>query len=427
MKMNIFSRTLAWLLPVAVLSSCQPEEFSLEGNASQANFTFTVTPASLPDTLPFQSTVRFTNTSQDAFIFRWSFGDNSQRSLERDPVHVYRVGGTYSVTLTSVGTAGNNSITRQVTVPDPCSNAAFEALTGCGNKQWVFSAASDAIRVLSADASEVFFAGPAAGCQGDDVYTFSVSGALSYDAKGSTFVANEGPAPYSCQVAQPNATSFRMIARAGQRPAILLSTAGLNRNPFLGTTDPVQGNLYEIMNFTDETLTLRGRLLDGALIEVKFQVGTSIGAVKQLLTGGSSKNWRLDPTPGANTIIVGTEGNPAEFFGGGALAECQETDVYTFTSDDRVIYNANGSTFIAPGFFCGEDRSFSAPYQFGGVTGGAAGQAQISLGNNNLFIGITDRAPENIYRIMEINQNVMILRAGNGSGVVHTMRFIAVP
>jgi hypothetical protein len=57
------------------------------------------------------------------------------------------------------------------------------------------------------------------------------------------------------------------------------------------------------------------------------------------------------------------------------------------------------------------------------VSGPVAGLAQITLNNDNLFIGVTDRA-QNVYRIIEINENLMVLRAGDGSTVTHTMRFI---
>src|SRR5688572_10253770 len=59
----------------------------------------------------------------------------------------------------------------------------------------------------------------------------------------------------------------------------------------------------------------------------------------------TAKSWKLNPADGANAIIVGTDGNPAQYYGGGPLADCQKDDVYTFTMAMKLNYNANGSTF----------------------------------------------------------------------------------
>jgi PKD repeat protein len=421
MKMNLKKYAIC-LLAMCSLAACQEDELSLEGTASVASFNFQIVPSSLPDTLPFEPVGIFTSTSQDAFIHRWTFGDGSPRVMERDPVHTFRRGGNLNVTLITVGTNGNSEVARTVTVPTPCDDANFNLLTGCGSKEWLFSSATDAIRVLSADGSEVFFAGPGAGCQVDDTYRFFANGQLAYEANGETFVAQAG---FTCQPALSNATSFQFVRRAGQNPLIVLNGDGLAQNPFLGTTDVVQNNAYEIVELTEDNMTLRGFLLDGARIEVKFQVATAIGAVKLLLTGGDSKTWKLaDAAAPPFPIVVGPEGNPAEFFSGGPLASCQLTDRYTFTMDDQLIYDSGGETFVAEdGFTCQPSRSYTTNYVFSSVSGPVAGLAQITLNNDNLFIGVTDRA-QNVYRIIEINENLMVLRAGDGSTVTHTMRFI---
>lgn len=416
---------------VLLLAACKKNLLEFSGSASEAGFTFQqIAPG---DTLPFAVRVRFTNSSKDAFLYQWNFGDNSALRTEQNPVHTYRTGGTYNVSLRSVGTNGSNEVTRSVTVVDACSNDFFSKLTTCNFADWTWSTDGDAIRVLSPDATQVFFAGSAAGCQADDVFRFSRDGSFGYDANGQTFSAQAG---FSCVPGTPNATQFRVVARTGQQPRILLSGSPATRRPFIGTTDLVEGDAYTVVAYTENTMTLRGVIegTGGVLIEVKLRknVALTIDDIKNLLTGGSSKAWRLDNAPGANPIIVGTENNPSEFFGGGALAGCQEDDVYTFTASNIINYNANGSTFnggnIAPNFNCGDDRSYNnVNFTFGPTTGGVAGLATIQLPGAppSRFIGVTDVPAENVYRIIEITPTRMVLRAGNGSGVVFQFKLIA--
>jgi hypothetical protein len=194
----------------------------------------------------------------------------------------------------------------------------------------------------------------------------------------------------------------------------------------------VKGDAYQIVSFTETTMVLRGTLEAGELIEVKMKrkVALTLADIKQLLTGASGKSWKLDATPGANAIIVGTEGNPAEYFGGGPLADCQTDDVYTFNPANSLNYNANGSTFnggnIAPNYNCGDNRTYNATFTFGATTGGVAGIATVQLPGVPLpyFIGTTD-VPDNTYRIIEITPTRMTLRAGSGSGTVFQFKMVA--
>lgn len=430
MKATHFPKLLLATLIVLLLAACKKNLLEFSGSASEAGFTFEqIAPG---DTLPFAVRVRFTNQSKDAFLYQWNFGDNSALSTEQNPVHTYRIGGTYTVSLRSVGTNGSSEVSQTVTTVDACSNDFFSKLTTCNFADWTWSNDGDAIRVLSPDASQVYFSGAPAGCQADDVFRFSRDGSFAYDANGQTFSVQAG---YNCVGAAPNATSFRVVARTGQQPKILLrAPAGVL--PFIGTTDPIEGAAYTVVNYTENTMTLRGVIegTGGVLMEIKLRklVALTIDDIKNLLTGGSSKGWRLDNTPGANPIIVGTENNPGEYFGGGPLADCQEDDVYTFTASNIINYNANGSTFnggnIAPNFNCGDDRSYNnVSFTLGPTTGGLAGLATIQLPGTppSRFIGVTDVPAENMYRIIEITPTRMVLRAGNGSGVVFQFKFIA--
>jgi hypothetical protein len=424
---------LSFLLPVLIstmLVQCKKAPLGLSGSASAADFTFQVT--ALQDTLPFAYVVNFTNVSAEATQYQWDFGDNSGLSSEKNPKHKYAVGGEYTVKLISVGTNGNNTISKRIFVTNACQNDFFNTLTGCNNFVWTWSTDADAIRVLSADGSQLFFAGAAASCQGDDLYKFYADGRFEYDANGQTFDAQAG---FSCQAPKANAKNFKVLGKAGFNPEIILDNiAGSAAKPFIGTTDVVDNNRYEVVSYTADKMTLRGRIAGtgGQRLEIKLKkvVVLTLADIKNLLTGGGSKGWKLDPAAGANAIIVGTEANPSQYFAGGALAGCQTDDVYTFSVTDKVTYNANGSTFnggnIAPNFNCGADRSYSnVSYTFGPTTGGVAGIATLQLPSSPpaIFIGTTD-VPDNIYRIIEISATKMTLRAGNGSGTVFQFKFI---
>jgi PKD repeat protein len=428
MKKTTLSYAIALLSIASLFTQCKKDDLSLTGNASQADFTFTQVPGG--DSLPYTPQINFTSTAKDAFIHQWSFGDNLGTSPEINPQYKYRKGGVYNVTLTTVGTNGNNAITKVVNVTDACSNDFFSKLTNCAIGEWTWSTDGDAIRVLSPDATQVYFAGAASGCQADDVYKFNADGTFTYEANGQTLDVQAG---YSCQAPKLNATSFKVVARTGQLPRIVLPRIATGR-PFIGTTDVVDSNLYRIMSYTDNTMTLRATIegSGGTILEVKLKkvVVLTIADIKNILTGGSSKTWRLDPTPGANAIIVGTENNPAQYFGGGPLdPSCQTDDTYTF-NNTNVIYNANGATFnggnIAPNYNCGADRSFNVAYTYGANTSGFAGLATIQLPQAPpvTFIGTTDVPTENMYRIIEITPTRLVLRAGNGTGTVFQFKFI---
>ena len=415
---------------VLLLTQCKKSEIELVGSESKAEFSFVQLPAN--DTLPFPVDVAFTNNSTEAFLYQWNFGDNSSFSSERSPLHTYSAGGTFNVTLTTVGTFGNNSITKVISVTDACQNEFFNKLTNCSYGEWTWSTDNDAIKIINSDGTTVFSSSPAADCQVDDVFKFSSNGSFGYNANNQTFNQTTNV----CEAPKANAMTFKVVVASGFAPEIILDTleSGLS-NAFIGTTNAVESNRYEVRSFTQSTLTLRAALINagGKFIEIKLKKRATItlADIKAILTGGSSRSWKLDPAAGANAITVGTEGNPSEYYGGGPLEpNCQTDDVYTFSTSDNVNYNANGATFnggnIAPNYNCGADRSYTAAYVFGPVTGGVAGLAsiQLPLAPPANFIGTTDVPTENLYRIIEITPTTMLLRAGNGSGNVFQFKFV---
>ncbi len=142
--------------------------------------------------------------------------------------------------------------------------------------------------------------------------------------------------------------------------------------------------------------------------------------------------WKLDPNSTA-PIIVGTESNPGEYFGGGSLADCQADDEYTFAfvnNDFKLTYNAHGSTFnagnVQPNYSCGADRSYNnVSFTYSTVVAGA-GLATITLPGTppNMFIGVTDVSSNN-YRIISISDTELVLRSGKANETVHQFRFVA--
>jgi len=61
-----------------------------------------------------EGTVAFNNTSSDAYACGWDFGDGSEISYERNPIHDYSKGGSYNVKLTVTNTLGSSETSELV-------------------------------------------------------------------------------------------------------------------------------------------------------------------------------------------------------------------------------------------------------------------------------------------------------------------------
>ncbi|RYY53095.1 MAG: hypothetical protein EOO09_19190 [Chitinophagaceae bacterium] len=144
--------------------------------------------------------------------------------------------------------------------------------------------------------------------------------------------------------------------------------------------------------------------------------------------------WKLDPAAGANAVIVGTEANPSQYFGGGGLADCQLDDRYTFSfgTAASLDYNAAGATFnagnISPNYVCGSDRSYTgqAISYSPTVPAGSAGIGMFTINATvpTRFVGVTDIS-SNSYRIISISETSLVLRSGTASETVHQFKFVA--
>lgn len=56
--------------------------------------------------------VNFTDSSQRANAWAWTFGDNTPTSSLQNPTHTYNEAGAYSVTLQAIGVSGSNTATK---------------------------------------------------------------------------------------------------------------------------------------------------------------------------------------------------------------------------------------------------------------------------------------------------------------------------
>lgn len=98
-------------LVVLLGASCEDEKVTPPDVA--ASFTASKT------TVEIGEEIRFTNTSENATAFKWSFGDGTT-SKEISPKKSYSTAGTYVVTLLSTGAGGSTLMSMDITVlPDP--------------------------------------------------------------------------------------------------------------------------------------------------------------------------------------------------------------------------------------------------------------------------------------------------------------------
>lgn len=78
--------------------------------------------------------VTFTNFSQNATSYTWTFGDG-ETSTEANPIHTYADEGNYTVKLTAKNSVGDtHEFEQSITIIDP--NSALKMLTGEVSKTW---------------------------------------------------------------------------------------------------------------------------------------------------------------------------------------------------------------------------------------------------------------------------------------------------
>jgi PKD repeat protein len=401
-----FRKAALVLASVATLAACRKDEVnSLEGPVPTADFTVAL------NTTQYPVLATFTNTTTDGFIYEWDFGDGTPLASGQNVTHLYKQPGTYQVKLTAAGRGGTGiSPQKPVVIPSICGNTGFGVLTACagsGATSWTLSDQPGAIVKLSASGAVLSTsATPLPACQLDDVFSFTSSLSYSYDAGAGTF--SNG----TCGTALTGNSDFVY------KPNGSLGQIILQRNKsFIGLPDSVVNKTYDIVEATATRLRLQGTNPDGTkTVTTYIPQLSALDKAKQALTGGSSRTWVLDNTV-ANTIAVGPESNPGGYYPGGPLGSlpaCQADDEYTFTADGKFTYDAKAETFVAgsPGT-CQAPRSDNTTYAFGPATG--TGIAQFVLGKAGTFIAVTDAPADRVYRILSIDNQHMMLRAGGPS------------
>ncbi|MFN0034303.1 MAG: PKD domain-containing protein [Saprospiraceae bacterium] len=72
-----------------------------------------------------QTTVTFTNNSQNATAYSWNFGDGSLPSNEQNPTHTYAAPGTYTVTLSASNNCGSTIFEQIIVLTSGTGEAAW--------------------------------------------------------------------------------------------------------------------------------------------------------------------------------------------------------------------------------------------------------------------------------------------------------------
>lgn len=393
------------LAGAAALAACRKDGVtSLEGPIPTPGFTVSL------NTDEFPVVATFTNTTSDAFLYQWDFGDGSPLASGQNVTHTYKLPDTYRVKLTAAGRGGTGiSPQMPVVIPSICDNAGYAVLTACGGTgatSWTLSDQPGAVVKLAADGTVLSTSTTLDACQLDDVFSFANTFAYSYDAGAGTFAGGTCGAPLS-------GNSDFVYRPKGTLGQIVLQRHGA----FIGLPDSVVNKTYDIVAASPTQLQLQGTNPDGTkTVTTYIPQLSALDRAKQFLTGGSSRTWVLDNTV-ANTIIVGNEGNPGQYNvsgSAGSVPTCQADDEYTFTSTNDFTYNANGQTFVAIDYTCQAARTDNnTTFTFGPASG--TGIAQFTLAKPGSFIGVTNAPATRIYRILAIDNQHMTLRAGGPS------------
>jgi PKD repeat protein len=424
---NIVRATVFGLLAAPLLlASCKKEgdDSTLEGPVPTADFSATV------DASQYPVRVNFKNNSQNGFIYQWDFGDNSSLGSGTDVTHTYQRPGTYQVKLTAAGRGGTSPAQQKsVVVPSACDNSGFSFLTACsgnGAASWTISNQPGAIITYAANGTTVISSLPATGaqlpaCQLDDQFSFGSNYAYGYDAGGATGQTYSNGA---CGVAKPANSNFIYKPVAGTLGQIILTT----NKSFIGLTDSVINKTYTIEEASATRLRLSGINPNGTKTVVTYMPQLSaVDRAKQFLTGGSTRTWVLDNSASAAIVVGPSDADPTGYYAGGlagSLPACQADDEFTFTMANSYRYNALAETFVAGGGGCQAPRSVTTNFTFGAASGAGIAQFELAPATPAPFIGITD-APDRTYRIISIDNQRMVLRAGSSTaGTVFTMKLV---
>ncbi len=205
--------------------------------------------------------VVFTSNSNEGFLHLWEFGNGLTSTLKTDTAY-YPQAGEYTVTY-SVNNAGgmaqaSATINIENTAELPCEGA-LALLTGCDDqKTWAWSSIAGAISVGPVPYSTEWYTSPAGGLvpeQYDDAFQFTFDGDYVYANNGGTVNPYEGYVVSALEVPELTYTFLEAAGTSGENQIILPSCW------FMGVWD--SGPVYDIVELTEETLVLHGRIQNG--------------------------------------------------------------------------------------------------------------------------------------------------------------------
>lgn len=188
---NLFSMRWLCLALFAGLAivSCKDDDDDMPSPTPIASFQYTISTDNFLE-------VTFQNFSQNSTSYTWDFGDG-ETSTEKDPVHTYATGGTYTVKLTSANAAGvtaNRSETIMLMDPDE----ALTMLAGTTSKTWYLQREGVALGIgpVPGDNQWWSFGGVTPlgdrPCILDDQFIFHRDGKFEFNSNMTIFIDSEG-------------------------------------------------------------------------------------------------------------------------------------------------------------------------------------------------------------------------------------------
>ena len=127
-----------FLVTLIMMVGCKKNPYNFNDLPPTVKSFFTVSETSFD----MDQEIHFTNASEDADTYNWDFGDGT-KSTEKDPVKIYAIAGTFTVTLKAVGPGGTGNFSSDLTIIDP-------SLSGSTNKQLYFiDYGNDVIKKIS--------------------------------------------------------------------------------------------------------------------------------------------------------------------------------------------------------------------------------------------------------------------------------------
>ncbi len=289
MRIHTLKNTIASLLLLTGLNSCQKEEYTFGDLAAPSSVAIEATIVGLNSANPDgdgTGAVVISAKAQNAITYKIDFGDGTVKMVPSGKItYRYTTPGIneYTITVSAVGRAGATSILSKkikVFVDFTIPVAILENLTGGSKKVWVCDKDADGhFGVGPADGvAPIWYAAPSNSRSADGFYndeiTFTKTPSnqvtINVDNKGETFVLGAAVSFYGLngpEAAYP-------IANAGVKNlSFMNATSGIDASNSTQIQFSVPGNglvligmgsnTYEILSLTSTSMLLRTIGIDG--------------------------------------------------------------------------------------------------------------------------------------------------------------------